>query len=405
MNDALELAGSGIEKMSKLRGKMEDYFLEQSRTIRMVNAATVGEFNFCIIGDVGIAKSMIVESWFRSIDGSRFFTKLMSKNMSYEEVFGPVNMDDLMAGKMTRNIEGFLPDVHYAFKDEIFKTSPMMVNSTLRVTNEKKFTNGNVEVDCPLRVLVGASNEKPSTEAFKAFWSRMLGRLEVKRIEDRDNYIELLSRDGKRPDFSGIGLTLEEVDAVSKVRELVEVPDEIKEAMWNIRGKLKEAQLNSLDDRKSVWIVNKLLKAEALMSGSAKVTPDHLGILVDALWENLGEQATVSQIISDVIGSGDNVQCNKLLAQAEEAYKTSEDKFYEFVSACDGKQWMDYLEASRDFLNVLNKIADEIDGIRAVSIGERKVHASECLGNVKKYIDSMNARMEQAELTGSQGGN
>ena len=66
---------------------------------------------------------------------------------------------------------------------------------------------------------------------------------------------------------------------------------------------------------------------------------------------------------------------------------------------------MDYLEASRDFLNVLNKIADEIDGIRAVSIGERKVHASECLGNVKKYIDSMNARMEQAELTGSQGGN
>ena len=74
MNDALELAGSGIEKMSKLRDKMESYFLEQSRTIRMVNAATVGEFNFCIIGDVGIAKSMIVESWFRSIDGSRFIT-------------------------------------------------------------------------------------------------------------------------------------------------------------------------------------------------------------------------------------------------------------------------------------------------------------------------------------------
>ena len=394
--DALELAGSGIEKMSKLRDEMGVFFLEQSRVIRMANAATIGQFNFCLIGGVGIAKSMIIESWFRSIDGSKFMLKLMNKNMSYEELFGPVNMDELMAGRMTRNVEGFLPAVHYFFKDEIFKTSPMMLNPTLRVMNEKKFTNGNVEIDCPLRVLVGASNEKPSTEALRAFWSRMLGRIEVKGIADKNNYLELLSRDGSRPNFDHIGLTLEEVDAVSNVRDLVEVPEEIKEAMWNIRGKLKEAGIDSLDDRKAVWVVNKLLKSEALMSGSPEVGPEHLGILVDALWENLGEQATVSGIISDVVGSGDDAEAKKLLEQAEEIGKISEDKFFDLVP----DRWMDFLQAVADFRTAIADIQHGIQSIQSMAIGERKVYASECLAKVNAIDDEMVRRMSDAKLEG-----
>ena len=394
--DALELAGSGIEKMSKLRDEMGVFFLEQSRVIRMANAATIGQFNFCLIGGVGIAKSMIIESWFRSIDGSKFMLKLMNKNMSYEELFGPVNMDELMAGRMTRNVEGFLPAVHYFFKDEIFKTSPMMLNPTLRVMNEKKFTNGNVEIDCPLRVLVGASNEKPSTDAFRAFWSRMLGRIEVKGIADKNNYLELLSRDGSRPNFDHIGLTLEEVDAVSNVRDLVEVPEEIKEAMWNIRGKLKEAGIDSLDDRKAVWVVNKLLKSEALMSGSPEVGPEHLGILVDALWENLGEQATVSGIISDVVGSGDDAEAKKLLEQAEEIGKISEDKFFDLVP----DRWMDFLQAVADFRTAIADIQHGIQSIQSMAIGERKVYASECLAKVNAIDDEMVRRMSDAKLEG-----
>ena len=394
--DALELAGSGIEKMSKLRDEMGVFFLEQSRVIRMANAATIGQFNFCLIGGVGIAKSMIIESWFRSIDGSKFMLKLMNKNMSYEELFGPVNMDELMAGRMTRNVEGFLPAVHYFFKDEIFKTSPMMLNPTLRVMNEKKFTNGNVEIDCPLRVLVGASNEKPSTEALRAFWSRMLGRIEVKGIADKNNYLELLSRDGSRPNFDHVGLTLEEVDAVSNVRDLVEVPEEIKEAMWNIRGKLKEAGIDSLDDRKAVWVVNKLLKSEALMSGSPEVGPEHLGILVDALWENLGEQATVSGIISDVVGSGDDAEAKKLLEQAEEIGKISEDKFFDLVP----DRWMDFLQAVADFRTAIADIQHGIQSIQSMAIGERKVYASECLAKVNAIDDEMVRRMSDAKLEG-----
>lgn len=394
--DALELAGSGIEKMSKLRDEMGVFFLEQSRVIRMANAATIGQFNFCLIGGVGIAKSMIIESWFRSIDGSKFMLKLMNKNMSYEELFGPVNMDELMAGRMTRNVEGFLPDVHYAFKDEIFKTSAMMLNSSLRVMNEKRFTNGNVEIDCPLKVMVGASNEKPSTDAFRAFWSRMLGRIEVKGIADKNNYLELLSRDGSRPNFDHIGLTLEEVDAVSNVRDLVEVPEEIKEAMWNIRGKLKEAGIDSLDDRKAVWVVNKLLKSEALMSGSPEVRPEHLGILVDALWENLGEQATVSGIISDVVGSGDDAEAKKLLEQAEEIGKISEDKYHDLVP----ERWMDFLQAVADFRTAIADIQHGIQSIQSMAIGERKVYASECLAKVNAIDDEMVRRMSDAKLEG-----
>ena len=394
--DALELAGSGIEKMSKLRDELGVVFVEQSRLIRMAHAATIGQFNFCLIGGVGIAKSMIIESWFRSIDGSKFMLKLMNKNMSYEELFGPVNMDELMAGRMTRNVEGFLPAVHYFFKDEIFKTSPMMLNPTLRVMNEKKFTNGNVEIDCPLRVLVGASNEKPSTEALRAFWSRMLGRIEVKGIADKNNYLELLSRDGSRPNFDHIGLTLEEVDAVSNVRDLVEVPEEIKEAMWNIRGKLKEAGIDSLDDRKAVWVVNKLLKSEALMSGSPEVGPEHLGILVDALWENLGEQATVSGIISDVVGSGDDAEAKKLLEQAEEIGKISEDKFFDLVP----DRWMDFLQAVADFRTAIADIQHGIQSIQSMAIGERKVYASECLAKVNAIDDEMVRRMSDAKLEG-----
>ena len=132
------------------------------------------------------------------------------------------------------------------------------------------------------------------------------------------------------------------------------------------------------------------------MSGSPEVGPEHLGILVDALWENLGEQATVSGIISDVVGSGDDAEAKKLLEQAEEIGKISEDKFFDLVP----DRWMDFLQAVADFRTAIADIQHGIQSIQSMAIGERKVYASECLAKVNAIDDEMVRRMSDAKLEG-----
>ena len=216
---AIELALSGIEKFQKIESSMNDYFFERGRLIHMILLGMVGRFNVVCLGDVGLAKTMIAEAWYRSVNNAGFFIKLMNKNLPYDELFGPVDVQEYLNGVYTRKIEGFLPTSHYVILDEGFKANEIQITPTLRCINEHKFTNGTTEVDVPLRSLLVASNEKPATSALQAFWSRMLGRVEVHPVSDNSSFVGMLKRDGGLPDYGSVGLTVEEVDAVSDMAD------------------------------------------------------------------------------------------------------------------------------------------------------------------------------------------
>ena len=392
----VELASSGIEKMQTISTKMNDYFLERGQLIHMVLMGMVGQFNIVVIGEVGLAKTMIAEALYRSVNGASFFIKLMNKNLPYDELFGPVDVEQYLKGVYTRNIEGFLPTCHYVALDEGFKANEIQINPTLRCVNEKKFTNGNVEIDVPLRSLLVASNEKPRTSALDAFWSRMLGRVEVKPISENGSFMEMLKRDGGRPDFSDVGLTLQEVDAVTELSHLVDFPDEVGQALWQIRQKLDSEQVGALDDRKAVWLVNKLLKVEALMSGCSQVELEHLGVLSDCLWEIMGEQAAIAKIIADVCDHSDE-KGKEVIKQAKEILNYTKIKHGEVASTDPAG----FAEIAHDCTNSLCELRDKTKDEMDTAIGKKKAMISKRRDEIQGMIDEIDAMLSGG--TGAQG--
>lgn len=382
--DSVTLALSGIEKFQTIETKMNDYFLESSRLIHMVMLGMIGRFNVAVLGGVGLAKTMIAETMYRSVNQADFFIKLMNKNLPYDELFGPVDVEAYLKGVYTRKIEGFLPTCHYVILDEGFKANEIQINPTLRCVNEHKFTNGTEEVDVPLRSLLVASNEKPQTAALQAFWSRLLGRVEVHPVSSSESFIEMLTRDGNRPDFSDVGLTLQEVDAITEMSAMVDVPEEIGHALWQIRKKLEEEKVGAIDDRKAVWLVNRLLRVEALMCGSSSVELDHLLILADSIWENFGEQATIAKILSEVCGHSDE-KAIEVLKQATEIFEYVQDKHVSIGHTTD------FAEIAKDCTNSLlelyNKTQDEVN----TALGKKKTLIQERADQIKQMIDKIEA--------------
>ena len=110
-----------------------------------------------------------------------------------EEVFGPVSITKLRKDKFLRKTKGFLPQSDFAFLDEIWKSSPAILNTLLTIINEKRFRNGTQVESTPLKVLIAASNETPPPgQGLEALYDRFLVRSNVPPMEVKDSFEALL---------------------------------------------------------------------------------------------------------------------------------------------------------------------------------------------------------------------
>ena len=92
-----------------------------------------------------------------------------------------------------RKIDGFLPTSDFAFLDEIWKSSPAILNTLLTIINEKIFKNGQNIEKVPLKVLISASNETPpENQGLEALYDRFLVRLYVPPMVEKNSFETLL---------------------------------------------------------------------------------------------------------------------------------------------------------------------------------------------------------------------
>jgi MoxR-like ATPase len=151
-----------------------------------------------------------------------FFQRLLTKFTTPEELFGPLSLKSLENDIYRRNTQGYLPTANIAFLDEIFKANSSILNTLLTILNERKFDNGvplndndnadddadddkeeednnnnvvavgTIRESCPIRTVVGASNELGNdSDELIALYDRFLIRKEVLPVSD-DGIIQLL---------------------------------------------------------------------------------------------------------------------------------------------------------------------------------------------------------------------
>lgn len=290
------------DKFSTVRKELNGVMIERSEEIDFTLTALVAQEHALLVGPPGVGKSMLLDAITDWCDGRRF-SILVNKFTSPEEMFGPVSLSGLKEDRYQRITTGKLPEADFAFVDEVFKGSSAILNSMLKILNERQFDNGSAGMQkVPLKLCLGASNEWPGEgdqgKELNALFDRFLLRKSVKPIAGTDGRRRLLWGGDHKPKLSGKLLPAELQQANAEANAL----PWSEAAKTNLETVLQELSAEGIrpGDRRQYKAV-RIAQAYAWLLGADEVESDHLDILSHVLWDDPIEQpAKASQIISKV---------------------------------------------------------------------------------------------------------
>src|SRR5262245_22380736 len=146
-------------KFAAARRELADALIERDAEIDLCLTALVAREHVLLVGPPGCAKSLLLDSLLAWAGGTKF-SILLTKFSVPEEVFGPVSVAGLKEDRFVRVTAGKLPEADFAYLDEVFKASSAILNTVLRLLNERTYDNGDgVPHRVPLKLCVAASNE------------------------------------------------------------------------------------------------------------------------------------------------------------------------------------------------------------------------------------------------------
>jgi len=318
-----KLRSSVQKKFTTMRTEMSNGLIERHGEVDLVLTALLCQEHVNLVGEPGTAKSLLLDTlleWFE--DGNKF-TILMSKHTNAEEVFGPVSVAGLKKDQYRRITTNKLPEADFAFCDEIYKAGPAILNSLLRILNEREFDGGAGDLTkCPLKLCVAASNEWPGHDGeggLGALFDRFLFRKTVKPVS-RGGRERLLQADILKPELTTT-MTGRELEAAFESVNKIKVSDAAWQSLDAILDKLSEEGIVPGDRRmrKSV----KAAKAFAYLNGSRTVEPQHLEILSHVLWQDPNEQPEVCEAVIVKLIDPEATRASELLMQATDVIENS----------------------------------------------------------------------------------
>lgn len=309
------------EKFAIAREEMAASLIEREQEVDMVLTALLAQEHPLLVGPPGTAKSMLLDSLLRWLGpDTKQFSILFNRFTTPEEVFGPVSVKGLKEDVYRRITIAKLPEADVAFADEIFKASSAILNTMLRVLNERVFENGDgVFRKVPLQICIAASNEWPGEDGGKelgALFDRFLFRRTVRPIATRVGRERLLfSATDHSPVFSETIAPFEIAQAV-RATGFIKWTTEAKEAMMKLLGLLNSEGIFPGDRRmfKSV----KAAKAYAYLCGDDEVRPEHLTCLQNTLWDDPNEQQDKVQKLVFKVANPEELAINEKLLIVED---------------------------------------------------------------------------------------
>src|SRR3954463_10775145 len=217
-------------KFARARREMCEALIERAQEIALVLPALVARENVLLVGPPGCAKSLLLDSLMNWMNG-RKFSVLLNRYSTPEEVLGPVSVAGLKSDVYRRVTTGKLPEADLAFIDEVFKGSSAILNTLLKILNERTYEVGDGSVvKVPLKLAVAASNEWPSPETGKelaALFDRFALRKTVRPIVTASGRQRLLWGNDHAPKLT-TNITPSEVDEGHEQASMLPWADEAK---------------------------------------------------------------------------------------------------------------------------------------------------------------------------------
>ncbi|MBS9775577.1 MAG: AAA family ATPase [Fusobacterium sp.] len=295
------------ERIKKIVKALSDNLQEREKIIGPTLLATLIEESVFFYGPPGTGKSLIARRMSEIFESPKYFEYLLHKFSTPDEIFGQVSIGELKKDNYKRLTEGFLPTATFAFLDEIWKSSPAILNTLLTILNERTFKNGSTVEKVPLKVIIAASNEVPAqNQGLEALYDRFLMRIFVLPIIKKQNFEALIKSKLVKDEIKiadEIKINQKEVDEWVKEIEDVEITKDTMAIIWILREifQKKFAELgNYISDRR--WKkISYLLKASAYFCDRDKTNLTDLLLLKHCLWTSEDNKAKIDKIIEDTI--------------------------------------------------------------------------------------------------------
>ena len=308
------------DKFAAARAELAAALVERDDEADLVLTALVAREHALLVGPPGTAKSLLLDGVARFVEGKRF-SCLLTKFTLPEELFGPVSLAGLREDRYVRVTAGRLPEADVAFVDEVFKASSAILNTLLRLLNERTFDDGSGAARAvPLRLCVAASNGWPGADGgggkeLAAVFDRFLFRKEVKPVATAEGRGRLLWAAGHAPAFAHT-VTPEEVDRAHAEAAALPWSAAAKEALEEVlRGLAREGvRPGDRRQRKAVTAA----RAWAYLAGADRVEPAHLEVLRHVLWDDPDGQPAICARVIAAVADPPAMRAAGLLAEAEE---------------------------------------------------------------------------------------
>lgn len=365
------------EKFRAARRELSDALIERDQEIDLVLTALICQEHPLLVGPPGTAKSLLLDALMEWMNGKKF-TILFTKFSTPEECFGPISVVGLKEDKYRRITAGKLPEADCAFGDELFKASSAILNTLLRLLNERVYDNGEgMLTPVPLKILVAASNEWPQAQEggkeLSALFDRFLFRKTVRTIVTAAGRRRLLWERNHLPKFS-TSITPAELEEAHRDAQALVWTDEAKQAFEKILRELATEGIQPGDRRQFKSVA--AAQAFAYLTGAEQVIPEHLEILAHTLWDDPLEQPEKVAGIIARIANPTGMRVNSLLLEVEQVLANTDVRNLAQAASAASK---------------LQEIYKQLSGL---TVEDDRV------ANAKAYIQEQIKRIKLASLDG-----
>jgi len=251
-----------LQKVDAIRTYLNTIWQEREAEVEGLITALVARQHVLMIGPPGTGKTFVTLALSKLIDGFSYFSWLMTKFTTPEELFGPYDLMKLQQGAYERITAGKLPTANVAYLDELWKANSAILNSLLTLINERLFYNGTRIETCPLATLIGSSNEYPQEELQAAF-DRFMLRFETRYIRDDANFAQMLFGNTMTPPAP---LQFNELEVLQKAVETVVMDQSVVDALIAIKRDLEQEGI-VISDRRWFQCARGILPARLCWQG------------------------------------------------------------------------------------------------------------------------------------------
>lgn len=266
--------------------------VERDLEMRVVTRGALAGVNIHLIGEPGIAKSLLLRAYAGGITGARYFEKQVHAQMPADALIGGYDPKAFVdTGELVRNVTGKMPLAHIPFIDEIPRANGPTLDAILSIMNtqERQYESNGALGKAECRFVVTASNTwfDADNQQAQALAHRITLMLKVEDIKSDDSFKELLRRDHlRRIGDSSLPpretITLEQFDAAQEQVRHVALSPEFLDAAAKLR---RDCKNEGLRIQPRAWVeLTMVARANAWMAGREHTIPEDLAIVEHGLW-------------------------------------------------------------------------------------------------------------------------